>query len=270
MTPVALIGLIAGIFAIVGGIYTTIKWGGGIIRNLWHRLTRHRPQVPRETLRISPQIKRCSWNIGAMDGVPAMQVNGVLYVTNITDSSVQILDAYIERPLTHGHVFGGTREENLIGVYQIAPRATADIRALFFVLPPPSDEHEDFKATIVLVDQYGNKHKARRIVFRPPHNNKPEPIKLDPGEEKVVVPHMEYSFYTMSLAAIKPNRIVSEADHVASSAMVKTEEEAYEKGYAEARERWPSEEGWDVTVKAQRVNLNMRALVYRPPETKDT
>jgi hypothetical protein len=265
MTTAELIGLIASVVAIIGGIYAAIKWGGGILQRFWHWLTRHQPKIPRETIRISPQIKRNTWNVGAVENKPAMQVNAALYVTNVTDSPVQLLDAYIEKPLTHGHIFGGERGDNLIGVYQIPPRATADVTALFFLLPPPFREHKDFRATIVLIDQYGNKHQAKGVIFKPSHDSQPEPINLDPGEEKVVVPHMKYSFYALSLAAIKPNRVVSEFDHIASSAMVKTEEEAYEKGFAEARERWPAEEGWDIKVRVQKVSLNMRALVYRPP-----
>jgi hypothetical protein len=49
-----LISAIVGILALVGFIYAAVRWGGKIIHKLWHYISRHRPKIPRETVRIVP------------------------------------------------------------------------------------------------------------------------------------------------------------------------------------------------------------------------
>jgi hypothetical protein len=83
-------------------------------------------------------------------------------------------------------------------------------------------------------------------------------------EERIVVPNIKHKFYALSLAASRRiDTNTSELAHEASSAQVNTPEEAYEKGYTEARLKWPESEGWSHSVMIQEVNLNIRVLLQQ-------
>ena len=88
---VAIVGL--GTF-----LYAAWRWGGRIIRKVWRLFTRYRPNVPRETLRILPQMGEQWWHMGSIAGQPAMQMVSRWYATNITDDPVLILGARLVRP----------------------------------------------------------------------------------------------------------------------------------------------------------------------------
>jgi hypothetical protein len=54
----------------------------------------------------------------------------------------------------------------MFGHYSIPPGATTELSADFWVTPPICKEGEDFKAAVSVVDQFGNEHKVKGIVFR--------------------------------------------------------------------------------------------------------
>lgn len=46
---------VAAVVTILGGIGAFTKWGHNQCKKLWYFLTRYRPKVPRETVRLIPQ-----------------------------------------------------------------------------------------------------------------------------------------------------------------------------------------------------------------------
>jgi len=64
--------------------------------------------------------------------------------------------------------------------YPILPERTSEVSASFWIQPPVRKEGEDFEATVVLVDQLGNKHKVKNVFFRGPKPKQPEA--KPPGE----------------------------------------------------------------------------------------
>lgn len=192
---VTLLGMVAAIITIVGAIYAALRWGGGLVHKLWHAVSRYKPKVPRETVRVLPQVGSCWWGEGKVGDRPAMQVVGGWHVTNITGNPVRLLAARISRPRTEGYLLARHPEENVYGSYPILPGQTTEVSSDFWVIPPVRKVGEDFKATVILTDQYGNEHKIKNVAFKGPRPKETEkkgpPIEaahsiLDPLEKQVV------------------------------------------------------------------------------------
>lgn len=177
------IGAIAAIVTIFFGILAAIKWGRAILTKLWHFISRYKPKVPRETIRILPQIHGCWWGQGSVSGKPAMQVAGHWHVTNITGNEVLLLATCISKPRTDGNILTRHPEENIFGGYPILPGDTTEVISDFWVVPPVRNVGEDFKTSVVMTDQYGNEHKIKNVVFK--GRSPKEPEKKGPSLEPI-------------------------------------------------------------------------------------
>lgn len=178
-----LIGAIAAIVTILCGIFAAFKWGRGLFVRLWHHVSRYKLRVPRETVRVLPQLHSCWWSNGSVGGKPAMQVVGRWHVTNITCDNVRLLAARTTKPKTEGHVLTRHPNENIFGLYPILPGETTEVSSDFWVIPPVRKVGEDFKTTVILSDQYGNEHKIKNVLFRGPQPK--EPSKKEPPAEPI-------------------------------------------------------------------------------------
>lgn len=94
-----------------------------------------------------------------------MQVVSRWHVTNITNDQLLILGARIVRPLAECHPLIEHPESRIFGSYPILPGDTSEVIADFWIQPPVREGGQAFKARIVLIDQYGNEHKTRKVVF---------------------------------------------------------------------------------------------------------
>jgi hypothetical protein len=159
--------------------------------------------VPIETLRLAAKPEgNCWWSMGKKGDEPTMQIVGRMFATNI--SSVPVRLPQIE--LRYGFL-GRKREsgmvmvsrglhENMYGMYDIPPGETRDASFDFWVYPPVAKPDEHFTAhSIVFLDQFGNRHKVKRVQFRsmvadhPPKPKEPEEFPYaipDPVEREVV------------------------------------------------------------------------------------
>lgn len=168
------IAIIAGLVTIIMAILAALKWGKRAIAGVWRFIRRYKPKVPRETVRILPQVRGCRWNMGSIRGKPAMHVNGRWYVTNITGDQVFILSARLVRPPIEGDVLTRHPERNIFGHYPILPGATVEVSSDFCIIQPLRKVGEDFKAKVILTDQYGNKHKIKNVIFKGPRPKEQE------------------------------------------------------------------------------------------------
>jgi hypothetical protein len=174
------IGIICSLTA--SSIIASVKRAREFCRTLWYRLTRYRPQVPRETIRAIPNVHETWWAMGSMNGKPTMQVVARWHVTNIINAPVFILRAFVLHPRTEAQmVLVRHPDRNVYGHYPIEPGATTEASTNFWIMPPIRKEGEHLKAAIVLVDQYGNEHKVNNVIFRGPAPRQPNPIG-PPGE----------------------------------------------------------------------------------------
>lgn len=183
MMDYQLIGAIAAVVTILGGIFAAVKWGRSFLLRLLHFVTRFKPKVPRETIRVLPQIHGCFWGNGSVSGKPAMQVVGKWHVTNITGDNVLLLGVKTLKPRTEGHVLTRHPRENIFGSYPILPGETTEVSSDFWIVPPMRKEGEDLRTSVVLIDQYGNEHKIKNVVFKGPKPK--EPRKEEPPSESL-------------------------------------------------------------------------------------
>jgi hypothetical protein len=167
-----IIGVIAGVILLF--IEVTFGWGQKIFRKFWNFITHYRPHIPRETVRVVPQKRSIWWGRGSVKGKPAMQISGHWYATNIISDPVLLLYTYIENPHTEGHILTRHPEQNIYGTYPILPGRTTEISTGFWIEPPICNEGKNLKVSVILVDQFGNKHKLKNVIFKGPTQKEPE------------------------------------------------------------------------------------------------
>ncbi|MCI0691128.1 hypothetical protein L0337_03870 [candidate division KSB1 bacterium] len=173
-----------GLIGILIYILNMLKWVKNLFQKLLHFFTRYHPSVPRETIRIIPELRGCWWHMGSSNGQPAMQVVGHFNVTNITDNQVFVLAARISKPRTDGSVSVQHPKHNLFGTFPILPKNLNKISADFWIRNPVRKDGQDFNATLVFVDQFGNEHKVKNVIFKSDKQIK-QPKKFEPVIESL-------------------------------------------------------------------------------------
>ena len=130
------------------------------------RQSKYFPRVPIETLRLVPLPDKANWKPAAIEGRPAMHATAEWRATNITDSSVQIVRAYVEQPCAEGLIVLCEQSEGKTwGVHEIAPHSTVEVSVDFWIDPPTKKPGKPLKASVVFLDQFGNKHRTKRLAF---------------------------------------------------------------------------------------------------------
>jgi len=171
-----LVTVVAIVVGILSGVITLTEWGRNRWKKLRHFLTRYRPKVPRETLRVIPQYHHIWWSLGSSKGEPAMQLVCDWYITNVSDVDVLICEVSLRKPETTGNMFVRHPERDIYGRYPIPPGSTTEARADFWVQPPICKENEPLVADIDFLDQFGNSHRVRKVKFQPRPKKKKEPM----------------------------------------------------------------------------------------------
>lgn len=131
--------------------------------------------VPKETLRIATKPEgNCWWHMGRRGEDPTMQIVGSVFVTNISSRPVRIPQAelgygLLGRKRVHGMIMvARSMRENMYGIYDIPPNETRDSHFDFWVYPPVAKLGEPFTArSVALMDQFGNRHEVKRLIFVP-------------------------------------------------------------------------------------------------------
>lgn len=144
---------------------------GGVFAAIINKLPRfqRKRETPQKTLRFVLQPRGAWWHMGAMgqDKKPAMQVVGEWYVTNLASEPIVVTTAYIKRPRTEA-ILPLLRhpQRNVYGGYPVNPKGTTKLTLDFWVQPTKRKANEDFKARVVVQDQFGNKHKLGKVTFK--------------------------------------------------------------------------------------------------------
>jgi len=195
----------AAIIAILASAGTFTKKGRNLIKNaIQWTCSKVNSTIPRETIRIIPNHHERWWHMGKSGNEPAMQVVTKLHVTNITDEPVTILSAKIKPTNTSGHVFTRHPEENVYGTFPILPRHTVPVSADFWIKPPVKKPGDNFKATVFLIDQYGNTHKTKITFISDIDRKKKEEPKIE--EEKLSDIHDPLEKQVISILKDEANR----------------------------------------------------------------
>lgn len=166
------IQVIAGLFAIIGGIYAFFKWGLGLVKRVLPRKRTTKDEItykiPKESIKITPSrdLRGPWWHMGSSSGNPAMQVDGHFTVTNITKYNIRLTAAKMKKPEILGHVHVEDFESDYYGDYPIPPGGTTDMSFHFWIVPPFKKKGESFFADVAILDQFGNEHWIRKIEFK--------------------------------------------------------------------------------------------------------
>lgn len=171
-----------------------LKTGRRFWANLWARI-RSKPIVFTETVRIVQDVNGSFWGEAKRGERRLVQIRFDGHVTDISGQPNRILRAEIPKPLTYGDLVliadghDGRRPQTL------APHESAEIHTSFFVeIEPPKQGHA-WQSAVVFIDQYGNRHKLRKCVFRslfpdtplPPKEPEEFPYEIgDPVEKEIV------------------------------------------------------------------------------------
>lgn len=122
--------------------------------------------MPRETLRIVQDFRGSFWAHRAMAGTPAMQVGFDGHITEISGRPGYVLRVEIAKPPTRSMMVSIRNKHDAGRPQFLQPHETAEIRAVFFVQPVVAVDSKPWTATLIFIDQYGNKHKLKNCVFR--------------------------------------------------------------------------------------------------------
>lgn len=155
----------AAVVTIAAGASAVFQSGRLFWLKLWV-LLRCKPQVPRETLRMVQDTRSSHWSHGAISGEPATQICFDGHVTNISDRAAQVLRVEIPNPQTHATLALLSNMHDARRPQFLKPNETAEIRAVFFVQPAVAVDGKPWTATLIFIDQYGNRHKVKNCVFR--------------------------------------------------------------------------------------------------------
>ncbi len=170
----------AALVVIAGAVSAAFRAGRRFWMNIWARL-RSKPIVPTETLRMVQDVHSSFWGLGSVGGEPATEVVLDGHVTDISGNPNRILRAEIPKPLTHADMLLLSNHHDARRPQILGPHECAEIRVCFFVQPVVGEKGKSWKSSVILVDQYGNRHKIKNCVFRSLESDKPEPPK-DPEE----------------------------------------------------------------------------------------
>jgi len=167
-----LISLVAALVTITTGVALFLKFGLSRIGNLWRLLTR-RLRIPRETVRALPVStlfgRRNRWDNRQSGDRDVRRIVSALNVTNVTDQvEVRIVSAFLND--TEGILLGNELQAAGSGGFIIQPGRTEELEIIFDLELIPGKVSRDLKARIILLDQFGNRHKTPKIVFKGPQS----------------------------------------------------------------------------------------------------
>jgi hypothetical protein len=89
-------------------------------------------------------------------------------MTNNTATHIFILRAEL--------IFRHGLRKKVLNQMQLMEKGTAgamgEVRLLFWIVPPIRKENEDFKARIVMIDNFNRRHKVGKVTFKSPKTRK--------------------------------------------------------------------------------------------------
>jgi len=136
------------------------------------------------------------WHLGGYAERPAMQIVGSAIATNTSNAPILIPRVELHYGSIGSKQISGmvmvAKEwmENFYGIYEIPPGESRDVTFDFWLLPPVRKPTEDFKAhSVVLIDQFGNNHALKRVVFHARAKDvRPQPTQPEESVYQIVDP----------------------------------------------------------------------------------
>ena len=143
----------------------------GFLARVWKPdfLTRLQPNItPRKKIAFILNTEgraHVHWDYIESGGEPAISIQSAWYVTNLTNKTIWILRAYLEKPRTDGLIWFPEHSADTIS---ISPRDDPiKVVVNFCIQPPTHQEDEIFKGKVVFVDHTNKQHKVK-VALKPP------------------------------------------------------------------------------------------------------
>ena len=158
-----IIGGIAAIVTIIGGVVGATKAGRKWLKHKWQSIIRRKLRLPKETIRAIPRDRSAWWSMGSVHGKPAMQVVSDWFVTNISDREALICKVRIRKYRTTGCILVRHPNQNVFGTYRIPAGFTTNARIDFWIQPPNRKEGDELEVKYEIIDQLGNVHRTEKV-----------------------------------------------------------------------------------------------------------
>ena len=142
----------------------------------WRKRKPHQGfSAPKKTLQLAAKPQgRCWWRMGKRGDDPTMHILGTIVATNVSPVPVRVTRAdlrygFLGRKRVSGTAMvSASKPENIYGAFDIPPNETRDLTFDFWLYPTVRDSWETFTPhALAFIDQFGNKHTAKRITFLP-------------------------------------------------------------------------------------------------------
>jgi hypothetical protein len=145
-----------------------------VLLDLWHKLFPKKDdstiylEIPKRTIIIAPRSSNHNtwWHMGSVANKPAMQVVGRFQVTNITKYAVILSAVKMKKPRYMGTVMVTDSESDYHGMYQVPPGGFTDLSFDFWIVPPFKKQGDTFSSDVAVLDQFGNEHWIKNIIFK--------------------------------------------------------------------------------------------------------
>jgi hypothetical protein len=125
-----------------------------------------KPAVPSETLCIVQTLQHSFWCQAKLGDQAATQVNFDGWITNITGRPNRIVRVEIATLAADVEVVTISNDHDARRPQSLAPGETAEVRATLFVRGARTTKGKPWRATLIFIDQYGNRHKVKGAVFK--------------------------------------------------------------------------------------------------------
>lgn len=144
---------------IAAAIVGCTKWGKGKAVQLFGFFRKTRP---RTNLRIVQDPHECTWGPSQFQNKSANFLSAKLAVTCAGNFPAWIIQIYIKKPHVQGHmaIMHGSQPK-------LPGGAPLPVLASFLLEPAIGELGKPLVLDLVLIDQLGDKHTARDVVFRP-------------------------------------------------------------------------------------------------------
>lgn len=168
-----IVGIVSTGVVILQNFTKVIDW----IAGKWQRLfgsntSPNEFPIPKRSLILQParHPRTCRWHEGTTgqddQRRPIMFIVGGFTVTNITKYNVVITGAKMRRPRMRGSAMTKAHDQNLYDSrHHIPPGALTEVHFDFIIDPPIRLKGEAFSADIAIVDQFGNDHWEKKVIF---------------------------------------------------------------------------------------------------------
>lgn len=156
----------AASLAVLGTIFGWFRKVGGWVKHFFSKSDAYLPVPKRSVILLTRDSGGFTWGDATRgkgrQPVTELRWSGV--ATNITKYSITLVSCWVDRVSGFSTLFVEDPDTGESGAFPISSGVTVDISATFTV-DPRLDSSRDFYATLVFIDNFGNRHKIKKVHY---------------------------------------------------------------------------------------------------------